>query len=148
MIGIEANLFFYVLADFDSKDMSKFPWICFKVESVYWWQIMRWETLSATGNKFVPKVERKASTILYETLASVSIYTSIYWFVLVSNVAFSDICIKRGWSQNPYATSALHYYTGRFLLTQTQIYNNNNISAFLLNDRLLQESEDGMSQWM
>lgn len=71
----------------------------------------RWDeipSLSATGNKFFPKVERKAS--LYATLSSVNLYTSIYiyvWLNLVSKCCrLGNLCQERMVSN-----SICHLYT-------------------------------------
>lgn len=66
----------------------------------YWWQKMTWEAISFSYlEQEIPKLKRKTSDILYTALSSVSLYTSIYIYliVLVSSIAVPNICVKRGW---------------------------------------------------
>lgn len=121
---IEANLFSMFLLTLIQR-MRKFPWICFKVASVYWWQTMRWGTFSFSYWEQVSSQARKkiiryaiCNTIICEFIERVYIYKWLYWFPMLQvRISVSS-------------TTILYYYTGCFLLTQTLIYNNKKLSAF------------------
>lgn len=100
---------------------------------------MRDHLFQLLGTSFFPRWKEKhqvsvyiCNTIVFEFIHE---YATVLYIIFdcVGNsiVAGSNICVKRGWTQTAYATSILHYYTGRFLLTLTQILQNN-VSAFLL----------------
>lgn len=129
MILYWSESFVYVLDDFDLED-EEIPLDmiqsckCLLVRN----DEMRYLLFQLLGTSSFPRWKEKHHYMQhYHLWIYIRVYIYMCDWIWFPNVAGWEICVKRGWSQTPYATCILHYYTSCFLLTQTQIYNNKTI---------------------